>query len=161
MVPGARKGRTIAAMPRDHFLLIGDAVASFLPSSLRSFSSRASSRNLKVWYGPDVHEHYEVQVLGPTSRPRGLEIGFHAEYPDAAKNDDVLARLARREKSWRRALGRDPVAGPFIGKSSPWRRLSEVWDGNGLLSEEAAIESAERLARYIKALQTPSARKNR
>jgi hypothetical protein len=140
-------------MPREHFELIGDAVANFLPASLRSFSSRAGGRNVKVWYGDDSHEHYEVQVIGPTGRPRALEIGFHAEHPDSAKNEEVLARLTRREKTWRRTLGRGATAGRFLGTQAPWRRLSEVWDGAGLLSEEAGIEAAERLARYIRALE--------
>src|SRR5437867_2360969 len=140
-------------MPRDHFELVGDALASFLPGALRGFSSRAGSRNLKVWYGEDAREHYEVQILGPTSRPRGLEVGFHAEHPDSAKNEEVLARLRKREATWRRALGRGAQAGQFLGSQSPWRRLSEVWDGGDLLTEEAGIEAAERLARYIRALE--------
>jgi hypothetical protein len=148
-------------MPRDHFELIGDAVASFLPGALRGFTARAGSRNLKLFYGDNDREHYEVQVLGPTSRPRGLEIGFHAEYPDAGKNDDVLSTLRKGEKAWRRALGKEPAAGPFLGSQSPWRRLSEVWDGAGLLTEEAGIEAAERLAQYIKALEPVRTRGSR
>ncbi|MCA1831345.1 MAG: hypothetical protein ABR548_13000 [Actinomycetota bacterium] len=140
-------------MPRDHFELIGDAVANFLPSTLRSFTTNISSRNLKLWYGEDDAEHYEVQILGPTSRPRGLEIGFHAEHREPSKNDEILGRLSKREKTWRRALGPDAEAGKFLGSQSPWRRLSEVWKGAGLLSEEAGIEAAERLAQYVRSLE--------
>lgn len=127
---------------------VADALASFLPPSLRQYGSAISSRNVKVWFGEDHHEHYEVQTLGRAK----LEIGFHAEYAAEARNEAVLTALGKREKTWRRALGEDPEAGRFAGRKD-WRRLSEVWGGPGLDTEEAAVEAAERLARYITTLE--------
>jgi hypothetical protein len=146
-------------MTRAYFDQVADALRGFLPSNLRAFDSTVSARNLKVWFGADRHEHYEVQSLSRGVRvpgkPRGsyLEIGFHAEHPAPQRNDDVLERLRARERTWRRTLGRSPEAGPFLGRARDWRRISEVWDGPGLDSEEAAIEAAERLSRYIRALE--------
>jgi hypothetical protein len=127
---------------------VADALASFLPPAYRDFGSQISGRNIKVWFGENHREHYEVQQLG---RSR-LEIGFHAEYPAEARNDAVIASFTRREKSWRRGLGSEAETGRFIGRKD-WRRLSEVWDGPGLDTEEAAVEAAERLARYITTLE--------
>jgi hypothetical protein len=143
-------------MSRAFYEDISDALASFLPPALRRYGLTISGRNLKVWFGEDAHEHYEVQALARNK----LEIGFHAEYPTEAKNEAVIAALDAREKTWRRALGAEPEAGPFLGRKD-WRRLSEVWDGAGLYSEEASVEAAERLARYITTLEKIRARKLR
>jgi len=135
---------------RAFFETVDDALHGFLPPSLRDFESHRTGMNLKVWY-EEVREHYEVQLVsGPA-----LEVGFHAEHKDANRNEDVLARLLGGEKGakgWRKALGRDPEAGGFLGRQKTWRRISEVWDGEGL-TEDAAVESAERLADYIAALE--------
>lgn len=140
-------------MARAFFEQVTDALVGFLPRDLRSFSSTRTGRNVKVWYGDSAREHYEVQIISRAPGRRGpvLEVGFHAEHPDAALNDGALARLPAR--AWRRALGRDAEAGSFIGRPSVWRRLSEVWDGPDLLSEEAASEAAERLALYIRTIE--------
>ncbi|HJT37169.1 MAG TPA: hypothetical protein VJ818_01985 [Actinomycetota bacterium] len=127
---------------------VSDALVSFLPPGYRDFASAISGRNLKVWFGEDGHEHYEVQQLGR----RKLEIGFHAEYAAESRNEAVLSAFRKRERSWRRALGNEAQSGPFVGRKG-WRRLSEVWDGPGLDTEEAAVEAAERLARYITTLE--------
>jgi hypothetical protein len=127
---------------------VADALVSFLPPGYRGFGSQISGRNLKVWFGEDHHEHYEVQRLGRSK----LEIGFHAEYPTEARNQAVITAFGKREKTWRRALGADAETGRFIGRKD-WRRLTEVWDGPGLDTEEAAVEAAERLARYITTLE--------
>jgi hypothetical protein len=135
---------------------VADALASFLPPGLRGYGSTIGSSNFKAWYGEERHEHYEVQTLsGGRGRGPGpkLEIGFHAEHPVGSRNDDLLSHFRTRERSWRRALGTTPEIGPFLGHQREWRRLSEVWDGPGLDTEEAAIEAAERLARYIRTLE--------
>lgn len=135
-------------MARAFYEDVADALASFLPPGLRGYGSTISGRNIKVWFGEDAHEHYEVQALGRSK----LEIGFHAEYAAEARNEAVITALTKREKTWRRALGRDAETGRFLGRKD-WRRLSEVWDGPGLDTDEAAIEAAERLARYITTLE--------
>jgi hypothetical protein len=128
-----------------------DALVGFLPPKWRTFSSRVSSRNLKVWYTGDGREHYEVQLLSS----KRLEIGFHAEHRDGERNEEVLARLLEQESQWRSALGDDVVAGEFVGAAPrvPWRRVSEVWDGVDVDGSETAIEAAERLSDYISALE--------
>ena len=126
-------------MSRAFFETVDDA--------LRDFDSHRTSMNLKVWYD-EGREHYEVQLVsGPA-----LEIGFHSEHKDQRRNDDVLARLVDGEKGWRKALGRTPQTGAFLGRQKSWRRVSEVWDGEGL-TDDAAVEAAERLGAYIEALE--------
>ena len=121
------------------------AVRGFLPPSLREFSARRTSANLKVWFEED-REHYEVQLI----RGGALEIGFHAEHKAVEQNEELLERLVAQEKAWRKALGPEPEAGTFLGRQSPWRRVSEVWDH---VDDDASIEAAERLADYIQALE--------
>lgn len=147
-------------MTREHYEQIADALAGFLPPALRSFGWRAHARGLKVWFGDESHEHYEVQLVPRTALTAGgirgakapmLEIGFHAEHPDQARNVAVLDAMP--ERAWRRALGSEATPGPFIGRQKNWRRLSELWDGEDLETEEAAIEAADRLATYVVTLQ--------
>ena len=134
-------------MSRAFFETVDDALHGFLPPALRDFDSHRTSMNLKVWYD-EGREHYEVQLVsGPA-----LEIGFHSEHKDQRRNDDVLARLVDSEKGWRKALGRTPQTGAFLGRQKSWRRVSEVWDGEGL-TDDAAVEAAERLGAYIEALE--------
>ena len=102
-------------MSRAFFETVDDALHGFVPPALRDFDSHRTSMNLKVWYD-EGREHYEVQLVsGPA-----LEVGFHAEHKDQARNEEVLARLLDSEKSWRKVLGREPAAGPF-GRKCPGR----------------------------------------
>jgi hypothetical protein len=136
-------------MSKEFFEHIVDALMGFLPSERTDFGWRAGSRNLKVWFGSETREHYEVQLVGSS-----LEVGFHAEHSDVHRNEAALALLLEHEKSWRRRLRGDVEAGRYVGRrSSPWRRISECWDGDGLLEPETAIEAAERLATYIEAFE--------
>jgi hypothetical protein len=133
---------------REFFDKVDKALRGFLAPALREFSARRTSANLKVWYGDEDREHYEVQLMrGPK-----LEVGFHAEHKEATRNDEALGRLLDQEKTWRKTLGPEPEAGPFLGRQSPWRRVSEVWDLPNL-ADDASIEAAERLADYITALE--------
>jgi hypothetical protein len=61
--------------------------------------------------------------------------------------------LFGREKTWRRTLGAQPVAGPFIGRPDDWRRVSETWPDPDLGDPELPIELATRLTDYISALE--------
>jgi len=141
---------------REFFDEVDKALRGFLPPNLREFSARRTSGNLKVWYGDEDREHYEVQLMrGPK-----LEVGFHTEHRDAARNEEALARLLDKEKAWRKSLGPEPEAGAFLGRQSPWRRVSEVWDLPDF-SDDASIEAAERLADYITALEPLRATKGR
>lgn len=132
-------------MSREFFDEIDKAVRGFLPPTLRDFSARRTGANLKVWFDED-REHYEVQLI----RGGALEVGFHTEHKAVEQNEEVLERLVAQEKAWRKTLGPEPEAGPFLGRPSPWRRVSEVWDQ---VDDDASIEAAERLADYIQALE--------
>ena len=141
---------------------VADAVSNFLAPQWRGFSRYYTSQNLKLWYGTVREEHYEVQHLSwqtlrgtTTVKGPALEIGFHVEYKDRARNDEVIERIVSAEKNWRRALGGDVEVGPFIGhRSASWRRVSELWEDSPLSTEiEAAVEAAERLAAYIQAFE--------
>jgi hypothetical protein len=133
---------------REFFDHLDMALRGFLPPALRDFSARRSSANLKVWFGEEEREHYEVQLL----RGPALEVGFHTEHKDEARNEATLERLLEQEKAWRKVLGPEPDAGPFLGRQSSWRRVSEVWDLPEV-EDEASIEAAERLADYIRAIE--------
>lgn len=136
-------------MSKEFFEHIVDALMGFLPPERTDFAWRAGSRNLKVWFGAEAREHYEVQVVGSA-----LEIGFHSEHSDARRNEAALAVLLEHERSWRRRLRGDVEAGRYVGRrGSPWRRISECWRGDGLLEPETAVEAAHRLATYIEAFE--------
>jgi hypothetical protein len=140
---------------RTFYEQVADALTGFLPPSLRNFEWYRTSANLKLWYGDEGREHYEVQIvkIGPKKLDVGLEIGFHAEHKDKTLNDGVLEGLVKSEKRWRTELGKKPEVGEFIGyQSKTWRRISEVWTG---VTDEpfVAVDAAERLATYIKTLE--------
>jgi hypothetical protein len=137
---------------RTFFLEVVESLIGFLPPEQSRFSSRVSGRNAKVWFGTEAREHYEAQLLrhdGATV----LEIGFHAEHPDADRSDEVLRRLLAGERRWRRTLGSEVETGPFLGRPSPWRRASETWADADLDDPGTAVEAADRLAAYITALE--------
>jgi hypothetical protein len=130
---------------------VADALAAFLPPKLRDFGSYRGSYNIKIWYGDEQREHYEAQYM-KHNRKIVLEIGFHAEHKDKARNDEILERLMSDEKKWRKELGQAPEAGPFIGlQSGSWRRISELWEGQ--IGGDAAVDAAERLAAYIRTFE--------
>jgi hypothetical protein len=136
-------------MSKEFFEQVVDALIGFLPPDGSDFSWRTSSRNLKVWFGDETREHYEVQLVDDE-----LEIGFHAEHADPARNDAVLDRILAAEASWRRRLGREVEIGRYLGRQARvWRRASECWDGVGLLEPGTAVEAAERLATYITTIE--------
>ena len=139
-------------MSRTFFAEVVETLIGFLPPDRSGFSSRVSGRNVKVWFGAEAREHYEAQLVrrdGATV----LEIGFHAEHPDAARSDAVLPRILAGEQRWRRALGPEVETGAFLGRPSPWRRASETWVDADLDDPATAVEAADRLAAYITALE--------
>lgn len=105
---------------------------------------------VKVWFGGQKATplHYEAQLVNRKhidgAAGLALEIGFHAELRTGADNDAAMAPLLANEANWRRDLGEDVIAGPFIG-SDRWRRLSEVWLDPDLDAEDAAWDIASRL----------------
>jgi len=137
---------------RAFFAEVLESLVGFLPPDRSGFSSRVTGRNAKVWFGAEAREHYEAQLLrrdGTTV----LEIGFHAEHPDAARSDAVLQGILAGERRWRRSLGPEVETGAFLGRPSPWRRASETWTDADLDDPGTAVEAADRLAAYIIALE--------
>lgn len=142
------------------FEQVADGVHSLVPPELGSWHQRNHRYGIKVWFGDGAtaaREHYEAQVVGPKHVPEAkvlaLEVGFHAEHPKAPDNQAVLERLVRAETRWRRALGPDAVAGPFLGTDRPWIRLSETWPDPDLGDPDLAFEVAARLTDYLVVLQ--------
>jgi hypothetical protein len=127
-----------------------DALAGSVPAAFGQLHSYAHRRGLKVWFDEPHREHYEAQLV-QVDGAQALEIGFHAEHPNVAANQAVISRLTA-EPEWRAALGDEPVAGEFLGRST-WRRVSESWPVPEADDIDAAIEVAARLADYIAALE--------
>jgi hypothetical protein len=141
-------------MPPSFFEQVEDALVGFLPKNLRTFSSQRTGSNLKVWYGDDSREHYEVQVLTRGRHAAELEVGFHAEHRALARNDAVVSWFESCASEWRRSLGKTVTTGPFLGGQWPaWRRISELWTGPNLIGPESAVEAAHRLSLYIRVLE--------
>ena len=132
---------------KEFFADVADAVRGFLPRELGECSVAISGRNVKLWFD-DAKEHYEAQRTR-----RGFEVGFHSEHGEQDRNEVVLSRLQAGERAWRKALGKQPQAGPFLGSDGPWRRISEFWDEVDLEFPDAAVEVADRLGSYIEALE--------
>ena len=113
---------------------------------------------LKVWSGParPTPHHWEAQVISPRAVPGAevlaLEVGFHLEDRDVARNDAVLAALVEAEARWRRVLGDAPVAGPFLGRPDDWRRVSETWPDPDLEDPALAVDIGTRTIEYVRAL---------
>jgi hypothetical protein len=138
---------------------VGEVVRGVTPAELGEVRYRAGYSGIKVWFGDGKppREHYEAQLLGVKDVPwvtvLALEIGFHAEHPDPTANEAALARLLQGEKRWRRSLGPDAEAAPFLGPLTDWRRLSEVWPDPDLSPEDTAVEIGTRLVDYLAALE--------
>ena len=138
---------------------VAEALRGIVPRELGPLRQRPRRYGIKVWFGtePPPREHYEAQVISPDAvddaTVLALEIGFHAEHPNVADNDAVLARLLRDERRWRRVLGKEAMAGPFLGRPDVWRRVSETWPDPDLGGEDLGIEVAVRLADYVTALE--------
>lgn len=144
-------------------LSLFDEVAEALPgpilSDLGDVRLRWHRYGIKVWFGPErpPREHYEAQVIGPDHDDDAvvlaIEVGFHAENPDAEANDRVIADLLRREGQWRPKVGAEATVGPFLGREDVWRRVSETWPDPDLDSTDLAFELAGRIADYVNALE--------
>jgi hypothetical protein len=129
------------------------AFYGFLPAGVRVPTRRTWS-GVQVFPGEPLEQHYELQLMrGPKGGLR-IEVGFHTEHRKAELNEAVLARLLDEERTWRKALGKEPFAGEFLGNHKrPWRRLSETWDDTNGFAPGVAVEAAERLALYLRTLE--------
>ena len=142
----------------DLFGDVADALLGLLPDELGAPRQRWHRYGIKVWFGPEkpTREHYEAQVISPRhvadATVLALEVGFHAEHPKPAENAAVLGELVAAERRWRKKLGPDAVAGPFLGRDS-WTRVSETWPDPDLGEDDLALELATRLIDYITTLE--------
>jgi hypothetical protein len=141
------------------FEQVADALHALVPAEVGPWQQRNHRYGIKVWLGSArsaPREHFEAQVIGPKhvagAQTLALEIGFHAEHPDPAANAAAVARLVAREREWRADLGDEAVAGPFLGTSRGWQRLSETWPDPDLGAPELVFELAARLTDYLVAL---------
>lgn len=133
---------------------VGELVHTMAPTELGDVHMRSHRRGVKVWFGPatPTKEHYEAQVI-PRRHVDGadgtaIEIGFHAEHRDANANDAVLDVLVAERATWRRELGAETEAGPFLGNDT-WRRVSDVWLDPEMDDPDLAFEIASRLVDYL------------
>jgi len=138
---------------------VAEAVRSLVGRDRVDMRQQARRWGLKAWFGTDRpgREHYEAQVIAPDgvdgATALALEIGFHAEHPDAAENEAAIARLVAGQDRWRAVLGDDAVVGPFLGRFRDWRRVSETWADPDLGDPDLPVQVALRLADYIDALE--------
>lgn len=138
---------------------VGEAVRGLIRPDLGVVRFKAHRYGVKLWFDTDSapREHYEAQVIGPKhvaeATMLALEVGFHSEHSKAAENDAVLEKLRRRERAWRKVLGEDAVAGPFLGRADQWRRVSETWPDPDLSDEDLCMEVALRVTDYMTALE--------
>jgi hypothetical protein len=143
---------------------VAQALRGLLPGDLGALHTKAHRYGIKVWFGPATatRQHYEAQVIGakhvPSASILAIEVGFHAENRDPADNQRTLDGLAAHEKRWRKSLGPEAVAGPFIDDRHGWQRLSEVWPDPDLSDPDIGLEVATRLTDYITTLEPLLAR---
>ncbi len=136
-----------------------DILPTLVPRELGELRIRARRYGLKVWFGPasPPRDHYEAQLVGardvPGAEVLAIEVGFHSECPKEADNEQVVADLLASEQRWRTSLGDEPVAGPFLGRASHWRRVSETWLDPDLSDPDLGLEVAARLTDYVTALE--------
>jgi hypothetical protein len=149
----------MTVVERSLFDDVAHALRGILPAGSEPAHVTYHRYGIKVWLGSDrpAREHYEGQVIGrqycPGARVLAIEVGFHSEHPKETDNDEVIARMRRSEKKWRRALGDDAVVGPFLGRAEHWRRVSETWPDPDLGDPELVFQLAGRLNDYIQALE--------
>jgi hypothetical protein len=136
---------------RSFFHQVQDVFEGFVIDVGGVLHTTAHPRGVKVWYDDATREHYEAQLVRVDGKVV-LEVGFHAEHPKVGENEAVLSRLLDDEHAWRRELGREPVAGVFLGVDR-WRRISEIWEEPDPDDVDIAIEIAARLADYVSVLE--------
>lgn len=138
---------------------VGEALRGLLPEELGTLRTKHHRYGIKVWFGPatPTREHYEAQVIGakhvPEASVLAIEVGFHAEHRDPADNERAVARVLAGEKGWRKVLGAEAVAGPFIDDRHGWQRVSETWADPDLGDPDLAMELAARLTDYVTAIE--------
>jgi len=137
---------------------VAEMVRAMSPDEIGEIRMRASRRGIKVWFGPETppREHYEAQML-PRKYVDGtngvaIEIGFHSEHKELAKNIEVIDHVSASEKTWRKILGKEAEVDVFFGADN-WRRISEAWIEPDLDDPETPFEVASRLVDYVTVIE--------
>ena len=137
---------------------VAELVRAMSPEEIGAVRVRAHRRGVKVWFDTDAatKEHYEAQLLSRKyvdgRNGMAVEIGFHSEHKEQAKNVEVIERVMTTEKKWRRELGKEPEVDVFYGADN-WRRISEAWIEPDLDDPEITFEIASRLVDYVSAIE--------
>ncbi len=137
---------------------VEDVVRGMAPDGLGDLQIRARRWGIKVWFGSAEPQrvHYEAQMIRRSHLDGGegmaLEIGFHAEEKDEAKNQAELDLLIKQKPKWKKELGGDVETGAFLGNTK-WRRISEVWLQPDLEDPEAGLEIGSRVVDYLEILE--------
>ena len=137
---------------------VAELVRAMSPEEIGSVRVRAHRRGVKVWFNTDAptKEHYEAQLLSRKyvdgRNGMAVEIGFHTEHKEQAKNVEVVERIVTSEKKWRKELGKEPEIDVFYGADN-WRRVSEAWIEPDLDDPEITFEIASRLVDYVSAIE--------
>jgi len=133
---------------------VADLLNVLVPDGVGELRSAAHRRGIKVWFGTDAapREHFEAQFVARRHVDGRdgtvLEVGFHVEHRDPARNDAAIACVEAAAPALRDVLGPDAEVGRFFGADS-WRRLSEVWSDVDPDDEDLAFDIASRLVDYI------------
>ena len=136
---------SFAVRIRDFLLQVYDALPQRLPEPLRDHRWRVRWSLLQVYFEKTT-VHYEVWVQ---RKNRRIEIGLHfeGEQEESYRWAQVLAP---------RALEIQAQLGPSVELEEwtrSWTRLHETLSLAGDLTDELALEIAERLARFIEVLE--------
>ncbi len=132
--------------------LVDTALSRRLPKRLRGIRRQPRASVLQVYFaGPEVH--YEVAVQRKT---KSLEIGLHFE-GNREENFRWAEALSPRMLEIQASLGRDVELEQWTRK---WTRLHQSlriggaeWRPSRDLTEQLALQVAERLARFIEVLE--------
>jgi hypothetical protein len=148
-----------AALRLHLFEQVADGLHALVPADAGRWQQRNHRYGIKVWRGdaatpPKVH--LEAQVIGkkhvPGATVLAIEVGWHAEHPDPDANRHALEAVVADERRWRRTLGAEAVAGPFLGRRE-WARVSDTWPDPDLDDPDLPFELAARLTDYLVALR--------
>jgi hypothetical protein len=137
---------------------VAELVRAMTPAEIGDVRVRSHRRGVKVWFNTEAptKEHYEAQLLSRRYvdgiEGMALEIGFHSEHKEMARNVSVIDRIRTSEKSWRRELGKEPQMDVFYGAEN-WRRVSESWIEPDLEDPEITFEIASRLVDYVSVIE--------
>ncbi len=114
----------LGAMELSLFEEVAEAIRGLVPPDLGEVRCQARRYGIKVWFGAAraPREHYEAPVISSAGVDEAsvlaLEVGFHAEHPQAEDNDRIMARLLASEKRWRNVVGKEAVARRAVPRPS-------------------------------------------